>query len=167
MSKYPSFPEVGFARLAEHFIDGAKLVAKDDDRGDVSEQRLFPLFFPFLFLIGHALELAYKAVLLEDGATEADLKRIGHDLMKCRRRVHACRRGLLAELEEPGTEEIVGMIGPYYKAKAFEYHLTGLYPGLPADPNQVVTITARTVKNIQVWLRSRARRKIRAARNGI
>ncbi len=58
------------------------------------------------------------------------------------------------------------MIGPYYKAKAFEYHLTGFYSGLPADPNQVVTIAARTDKNVQKWLRSEVRQKIRDARNG-
>ena len=33
------------------------------------------------------------------------------------------------------------MIGPYYKAKAFEYHMMGLYSALPASPHQVVTIT--------------------------
>ena len=41
------------------------------------------------------------------------------------------------------------MIGPYYKAKLFEYHKTGLYRGLPGDPNQVVTITDGTIKNIR------------------
>lgn len=131
----------------------------------MSELGFSPLLFPFLFLIGHSLELAYKAVLLVDGATENDLKRIGHDLVKCRRRVQACRPSLLGELEEPDTEEIVAMIGPYYKAKAFEYHLTGLYSGLPADPNQVVTIAARTIKNIKKWLWSEVRQKIRDARN--
>ena len=167
MSEDPSYPEAGFARLAVDFINAAEFVAKEDDGGVVSGQEFLALLFPFLFLIGHALELAYKAVLLVDGATEDNVKRIGHDLVKCRRRVQTSHPGLLGQLEEPGTEEIVGMISPYYKAKAFEYHLTGLYSGLPAAPNQVVAITARTVHNLQVWLRSSVRQKIRDARNGV
>ena len=96
-------------------------MAGEDDAAPASGQGFLPLVFPFLFLIGHALELAYKAVLLVDGATESDLKRIGHDLVKCRRKVQVHCPSLLEDLEEPGTEEIVRMIGPYYKAKAFEY----------------------------------------------
>ena len=168
MGENTSYPELGFARLAGDFISAAKLVAGEDDAGVVSGQVLLPapFSFPFLFLIGHGLELAYKAVLLVDGATEKDLKQIGHDLVRCRRKVQVCRPSLLEDLEEPGTEEIVGMIGPYYNAKALEYHMTGLYSGLPAAPNQVVTITAGTVKNIEEWLRLRVRQKIRDARNG-
>ena len=166
MGENTSYPEAGFARLAGDFISAAKLVAGEDDAGVVSGQGFLPALFPFLFLIGHGLELAYKAVLLVDGATEKDLKQIGHDLVRCRRKVQVCRPSLLEDLEEPGTEEIVGMIGPYYKAKALEYHMTGLYSGLPAAPNQVVTITAGTVKNIEEWLRPGVRQKIRDARNG-
>ena len=130
----------------------------DEDEADVVGRQVFlDRLFPFLFLIGHALELAYKAVLLMDGATEKDLKRIGHDLVRCRRKVQVRCPSLLEDLEEPGTEQIVRMIGPYYKAKLFEYHKTGLYSGLPGDPNQVVKITDGTVKNIQEWVRSRMR----------
>ena len=164
MGENTSYPEMGFARLAGHFISAAKLVAGEDDAGVVSGQGLLALF-PFLFLIGHGLELAYKAVLLVDGATEKDLKQIGHDLVRCRRKVQVCRPSLLEDLEKPGTEEIVGIISPYYNAKALEYHMPGPY-SLPAAPNRVVTITAGTVKNIKEWLQPRVRQKIRDARNG-
>lgn len=166
MGEKTSYPEEGFARLAGEFVNAAKLVAVEDDVGVVGGQGLLPVLFPFLFLIGHGLELAYKAVLLVDGATEKDLKRIGHDLVSCRREVQVFRRSLLEDLEEPGTEEIIGMIGPYYEAKALEYHMTGLYSGLPSDPSQVVTITTGTVKNIHEWVRSTVLRKIRDAKNG-
>ena len=167
MGENTSYPELGFARLAGDFISAAKLVTTGkDDAGVVSGQGLLPAFFPFLFLIGHGLELAYKAVLLVDGATEKDLKQIGHDLVRCRRKVQVCRPSLLEDLEKPGTEEIVGMIGPYYNAKALEYHMIAHYSGLPVPPNRVVTITAGTVKNIEEWLRRGVRQKIRDARNG-
>ena len=166
MGESTSYPEAGFARLAGDFINAAKLVAGEDDGEVISGQGSLAVLFPFLFLIGHGLELAYKAVLLVDGATEKDLRRIGHDLLRCRREVQICRPSLLEDLEEPGTGEIVEMIGRYYKAKALEYHMPGLYSGLPAAPNQVVTITAGTVTNIEEWLRRRVRQKIRDARNG-
>ena len=139
-------------------MKAAKLLAAVDDARVVGGQGSFlDLLFPFLFLIGHALELAYKAVLVADGATENDLKQIGHDLVGCRQKVQACCPGLLERLEEPGTDEIVGRIGPYYKAKAFEYHMTGLYSGLPASPKQVATVATGTVKNIREWVRSSVR----------
>ena len=167
MSDNTSYPEVGFAKRAGDFISAAKLVAGEDELGVVSREGFVHVLFPFLFLIGHGLELTYKAVLLLDGATEENLRQIGHDLVKCRRAVEVCRPSLLEELEEPGTEEIVGMIGPYYRTKALEYHMTGLYSELPAPPNQVVTITAGTVKKIEDWLRPMVRQKIRDVRNRI
>lgn len=166
MGENVSCPEVGFARLAGNFIHAARLVAGEDDVGVASGQGSLRVLFPFLFLISHGLELAYKAILLMDGVTERDLKLIGHDLVRCRREVQARRPSLLEELEVPGTEEIVGMVGPYYKAKALEYHTIGLYSGLPAAPGEVVTITASTVSNIEEWLRPRVCRKISDARNG-
>lgn len=163
MSENTSYPEAGFARQAGEFIRAAKLVAGEVD--PVSGTISLRVLFPFLFLIGHGLELAYKAVLLVDDATEKDLKRIGHDLARCRQEIQGRRPDLLENLEVPGTKEIVGMIGVYYKAKGFEYHMTGLYAGLPAAPDQVVTIMG-TVKNIEEWLRLRVRQKIRDARDG-
>ena len=165
MSENTSYPELGFVRLAGKFVNAANLVAGENENGVVSEQEFLDVLFPFLLLIGHGLELAYKAVWLVDGATEQDLKRVGHDLVECRRGVQVCRPGLLEDLEQPGTEEIVERIDPYYKAKAVEYHRTGLYSGLPATPRQVVTITAGTVKNIEEWLRPRVCRKVCDARS--
>ncbi len=147
MGENTSHSWAGVVRLAESFVSAAELVAGEEDAGAVK------VLFPFLFLIGHGLELAYKAILLANGATEKDLKQIGHNLGRCRQEVQFRCPGLLAKLEETGTKEIVAVVGPYYKAKALEYHKTGLYRSLPDDPNQVLTITAGTVKNMSKWLR--------------
>ena len=161
MSGDPSYSEAGFAKLAGDFMKAAKLLAGEYDAGVVHEHgSSLDLLFPFLFLIGHALELAYKAVLVADGTPENDLKRIGHDLVGCRQKVQACCPGLLEDLEEPGTDAIVGRIGPYYNAKAFEYHMKGLYSGLPPLTNQVATIAAGTVENIRKWVRSSVRQRM-------
>lgn len=100
------------ARRAEEFAEAAEhLVTKED---------LSPVSFVFLFLIGHALELAYKSILLNRGTTERQLKKIGHDLVKSRTRACTCFPGELEGLEDAGTNEIVTMISRYYKAKDFE-----------------------------------------------
>lgn len=161
MSKEPSYPEAGFAELAADFMNAATVLA-GEDAGVVRGQKLrLSLLFPFLFLIGHTLELAYKAILVAHGTTEKDLRKIGHNLVGCREEAQACCPGLLEGLEEPGTDEIVERIDPYYKAKAFEYHKTGFYLGLPDPPKQVVTITAGTVGNIREWVRSSVREAMR------
>lgn len=38
---------------------------------------------PVMFLVAHAVELALKAYLLHSGKTLDDIKRAGHDLIKC------------------------------------------------------------------------------------
>ena len=146
---------VGLARRAEEFAEAAEHLVTKEDLGPVS--------FVFLFLVGHALELAYKSILLNRGATEDELKRIGHDLVKSRTKACACFPGELSELEEAGTDEVVDMISPYYKAKAFEYHITGGYR-IPGDIGQVAAITAATVSNIAKWVKSDARARMRAER---
>ena len=157
----PSYPEAGFAELAGDFMKAAKLLAGEYDAGVVREHgsSLDLLLFPFLFLIGHALEPSYKAVLVANGATEKDLKRIGHDLAECRQKVQACYPGLLENLEEPGTDKIVGWIGPYYKAKAFEYHMK-VYLRPPIPTNQVAPIAVGTIENIREWVRSSVRQRM-------
>ena len=144
MSEPQEIYGVGLARRAEEFAEAAEHLVTKDDLGPVS--------FVFLFLTGHALELVYKSVLLNRGATEGKLRNVGHDLIKCRKKACACFPGDLAELEEAGTDEVVAMVSPYYKAKAFEYHTSGHYQ-LPDDIAQVAAITSATVNNI-----ARARR---------
>ncbi|MDE2761751.1 MAG: hypothetical protein OXK74_03035, partial [Gemmatimonadota bacterium] len=139
MSEARRITGVGLARRAREFAEAAEHL--------VTKEGLSPVSFVFLFLIGHALELAYKSILANLGATEGSLKKIGHDLIKCREQTKAQFPGDLDTLEELGTDEILAMIGPYYKAKAFEYHTTGFYR-LPGDPVQAATITSATVGKI-------------------
>ena len=143
---------VGLARRAGEFAEAAEHL--------LTKEGLSPVSFVFLFLIGHALELAYKSILANLGATERSLKKIGHDLAKCRRQTKTRFPGDFDALEEPGTDEIIAMIGPYYKAKAFEYHTTGFYR-LPGDPLQAATITSATVGNIASWVKDKARADLR------
>ena len=83
---------VGLARRAEEFAEAAEHL--------ITKKSLGPVSLAFLFLVGHALELAYKSVLLNHGTTEDELKKIGHDLVKSREGACARFPGELAELEE-------------------------------------------------------------------
>ncbi len=145
----------GLARRAKEFSEAAEHL--------VTKEGLSPVSLVFLFLIGHALELAYKSILVNLGATERSLKKIGHDLIKCRRQTKTQFPGDLDNLEEPGTDEIITMIGPYYKAKAFEYHTTGFYR-LPGNLVQAAKITSATVGNIADWVNARVRADLRGRR---
>ena len=158
MSKTRKSYGVGLARRGEEFAEAAEHLVK--------KEGLSPVSFVFLFLIGHALELVYKSILLNRGATERQLKKIGHDLTKSRDRACACFPGELEDLEEAGTNEIVAMISPYYKAKAFEYHTTGLYR-IPRDIVQVAVITSATVGSIAEWVKNDARAQMRSRRSSV
>src|SRR5262249_25626519 len=65
---------VGTVRLAVEFLIAAK--AQDLTKNPPS------LVAHFLF--GHALELAFKAVLIAHGTTDKTLRRLGHDLRAAR-----------------------------------------------------------------------------------
>lgn len=145
----------GLARRAREFSEAAEHL--------VTKEGLSPVSFVFLFLIGHALELAYKSILVNLGATERSLRKIGHDLIKCRRQTRTQFPGDLADLEESGIDEIIAMIDPYYKAKEFEYHTTGFYR-LPGNLVQTAEITSATVGNIADWVNARVRVELRSRR---
>jgi len=72
---------------------------------------------PTLLLLSHGIELMLKAYLLSQGASEKQLKNIGHDLVEC-----------LAEAEGRGLRilgrkdrAVVRWLNEYYNKKEFEY----------------------------------------------
>ena len=84
---------VGMSLLAAEFADCARLVAENSASGRPADMTALPKNnFVFSYLIGHALELTYKAILVEHGATEAHLKDIGHDLLQSREEADQCIR---------------------------------------------------------------------------
>ena len=74
---------------------------------------------PGYFLVGRAAELALKAYLLSCGATEAELRGIGHDLEDA--------LAAAGDLEIPGDiAAVLRALNPYYSGKDLEYPKTGL-----------------------------------------
>lgn len=73
---------------------------------------------PGYFLAGRAAELAIKAYMLATGASERDLRDVGHDLSAALKQVEAL------ELGETGRTVLL-WLNPYYSGKDLEYPKTG------------------------------------------
>lgn len=147
---------VGMGNMAAEFAKTAAIVAENDE----SHQFGIPdNFFAFLYLAAHALELAYKSVLLAHGKSESYLKKkLRHDLMKCRDAAH--RFEDVSTMEHAAISHIIHLISDCYRRKAFEYHTPGAYPPLPGNLRAVAEATSETVAKIGARVRAleRARR---------
>src|SRR5262245_43895341 len=106
---------VVFAEQANEFLEAARR-----EFG----QRGVGISFPGYFLVSRALELAFKSFLLLKGQSEAQLRRVGHDL---ERSLSDARTHGLDEVIKlaPEHEAAVRMVNVYYLAKDLEYPTTG------------------------------------------
>lgn len=116
-----------------------------------------PQPFVTYFLLGHALELAWKSVLIAEGVTEKELRNIGHDL-------RAARDGAEVVLgkDQPSRGEVfhlTEMIADYYSAKALEYLMTGYY-SLP-EAAQAASAVSTYVRAVDDWINNRVRERLR------
>ena len=74
--------------------------------------------------IGHAIELSFKSYLRAKGATLDCLKGIGHDLILGLDWAHTAGLVDVIKLTEH-DRALVLLLNGYYKAKEFEYRVTG------------------------------------------
>jgi len=79
---------------------------------------------PLYYLLGHAIELAFKSYVRARGASLGCLKSIGHDLDLARERAQTAGLGDLVKLS-PNDQATISLLNVYYKAKEFEYRVTG------------------------------------------
>lgn len=114
---------VGLTRYAHDFFDSAR--ALEDQLGKATSFELVSPI-PSLYLIGHSIELALKAYLLQHGLTLRELrhKQYGHDLHACQRK--AKELGLDAIVSFHSAEEgAVELLNNLYSTKQLEYIVTG------------------------------------------
>lgn len=84
------------------------------------EQGRTDTYLPSIFLLCHALELGLKSYLLSVGASESQLRGIGHNLVACLSEVEA--RGLSKHfLFSPTERDDLSRINEYYERKELEY----------------------------------------------
>jgi hypothetical protein len=107
---------------------------------NVKEMSLSP---PLYFLLGHALELTFKAYIRAKGASLSSIKAIGHDL------VVAKEWAVTASIEQHAslTEEehkSISLLNEYYRKKEFEYRVSGAkkYP----EPALVAALIEKLLK---------------------
>lgn len=105
---------VGTIRMAEEFLSLLPEWQSYGGRGLTAPM-------PVYFLIGHGIELAFKALLILDGTTEKCLRSIGHDLVRALASVPESSRGLVT----PSLSYLAEWLGPMYAGKEFEYLKVG------------------------------------------
>jgi hypothetical protein len=105
----------GLVRYAIEFFEAAeKLRGEEEELCDA----------PVTYLYAHSIELSLKAYLVKHGASEPELRRIGHDLVECWNR--AKQYGLESHLRSAGEiSETLELLNPYYRQKEFEYISVG------------------------------------------
>jgi hypothetical protein len=74
------------------------------------------------FLLGHALELAFKSGLIAHGTSERNLRSIGHDLRVVTDAAVQIAPAGVIQMDASESAQLRSL-GPFYEAKAFEYLL--------------------------------------------
>lgn len=113
---------IGLIRYGKEFLDAA---ANLQGNMGLQPRREIVAPIPFLYLIGHSIELTLKSYLLNNGVSLRELRVIyGHDLERCLKRAEEI--GLLAMVTfntaEGGTFELLNKL---YSTKQLEYIVTG------------------------------------------
>ena len=112
-SVLPKERGVGFWNLGQKFVE-----AGDKLQPPISTLAFFPLFL----LYGHGIELGLKAFLISQGATEKELRDIGHDLTRA---LDAARAHPSFEPLREKDLQVIDLLNPYYQGKEFEYIVPG------------------------------------------
>ena len=79
---------------------------------------------PLYYLLGHSLELSLKSYVRAKGGTLECLKSMGHDLDLCLDWATTAGLGDFVEITEK-DRGVVSLMNIPYKAKEFEYRVTG------------------------------------------
>lgn len=112
---------IGLLTFAKDFLRAAH---------STQEETAYPTSLPLAgnYLVGHALELAFKSALCLNGASEKELRQVGHDLEVALTGVMATPQ---AKHVRPDVEGVVALINPYYKRKELEYFVKAMGMRLP------------------------------------
>lgn len=113
----------GLIRYAHDFYDSAR--ALQDQLGRETRFNLVSPM-PSMYLIGHSIELAFKAYLLNHLLTLQDLRsnRYGHDLAACQDKANELGLKELAFFE-PQESAAFNLLHDLYSTKQLEYIVTG------------------------------------------
>lgn len=142
---------IGTIRLAAEFLAAAR-------QQDLEQT---PPSMVTYFLLGHALELAFKSVLIAHGSTDAALRKLSHDLTASRNAACEAAPSGPVVLSVDDTDQLE-LLTPFYRAKALEYVQPG-FRRLPI-PAKLTELTERLVGKISPYVDSRVRASLRERR---
>jgi hypothetical protein len=129
---------------AVSFCAAADAYAKADQLRD---------WFALYFLIGQSMELAFKAFAINKGATDKQLRRVGHDLIKALDQAEALRFG--AELKLTSADRAsIGLLGKWHLEQLTRYPLLQGY-SIPR-PVLVREILGRIIEAVYVVIWGKA-----------
>jgi hypothetical protein len=111
----------GLTRFAYEYLNAAFAVVAAHSRQKVIDR---PAPVPVLYLLGHSIELTFKAYLRQHGVTLRQLRKIGHDLC---RGLEDCNALGLGGAYLPTNEQLAALqvLNDVYEAKELEYIRTG------------------------------------------
>lgn len=146
----------GLVTHAGEYFKTAEIVATSVGFDDIHGGLKRPGYMhPFYFLTGHSLELAMKAILLENGHTHAKLRSYGHDLVKAWTLVRPTLKDRKHRAVYVEFKKALELLNVYYQAKDLEYRVTGQF-SLPRA--RTILDAARefwTIANVVIALPSR------------
>jgi hypothetical protein len=133
MDRYTS---MGISNDAREFLDAAQLV----------RQKKSATFPPTYFLVCQSLELSLKAYLRGSGHSDAQLRRLGHNLDEC---MSAAKAGGVDDYVSLSPEDVaaVAAINPYYQFKDFQYSVSG-YKSYP-HPDLLIKLAERLWQSLR------------------
>lgn len=143
----PPTRHIGFLKYAEQFSDAASVIVR---AGQAAYTRISTTY-----LYGHAIELALKSILVKHGATDGELREIGHNLDNCLTKVTACPE---SEYMDDVLRGIVALLNPVYSGKYLEYHPGDMFMQLPCETTMqkaVASLIARLDAYYRADFRSR------------
>lgn len=147
---------MGMIRYGHEFLEAAFVVYAPAARLDPS-MAMPPV--PALYLLGHGLELTFKAFLLSKGVTLAHLrKQLGHDLEKAFSASKEKELGALLQWHAL-EETVLTMLNAMYSSKELEYIVTGVkqiphYPWLQNFSIKLFDAVAASIgfrKRLAAW----------------
>ena len=124
------YPHIAFLTYAKEFADAASVIV---DSGRATGMRI-----AMSYLYGHAIELAIKSILLNNGVCLEKVRKIGHDLEKCVEHASVYPEG---DLIDNRLRKIVELLNPEYAGKRLEYHPGETFMVLPIEESMQNSVT--------------------------
>jgi hypothetical protein len=110
------------------------------------------IWSPEYFLLCHATELILKSYLACHGATEKELRQLGHRLLRTYSR--ARKKGFCPT--DVRTTEVIRWLSPFHEVLFFRYRKGSGFVQYPA-PNEVAEVVSSLIRQIDPIVRSRFR----------